>query len=104
MNNKEEILDFIAQFRELGAENCFANGMCYWFTVILKKRFKDLPSFVMYDPVANHFALKIGENIYDITGDITNNINYEWQHWIVYCGTEPTHSERIYRDCIYKFR
>ena len=28
------ILNFIEQFRELGAENCFSNGMCYYFTVI----------------------------------------------------------------------
>lgn len=29
INNKEDlVLDFIKQFRDLGAENCFSNGMC----------------------------------------------------------------------------
>ena len=35
-NKQDLILDFIKQFRDLGAENCFNNGMCYWFAYILK--------------------------------------------------------------------
>ena len=38
-NKQDLILDFIKQFRDLGAENCFNNGMCYWFSYILKNRF-----------------------------------------------------------------
>ena len=38
-SKQDLILDFIKQFRDLGAENCFSNGMCYWFAYILKYRF-----------------------------------------------------------------
>ena len=39
MTQHELILNYIKQFRDLGAENCFANGMCYHFTVLLRQRF-----------------------------------------------------------------
>lgn len=102
MINNEVILDFIAQFRELGAENCFSNGMCYWFARILQDRFGGL---ITYDLVENHFGFKEiidTEKVYDITGDVTNK--YNWVLWIDYQIQDPIHSSRIIRDCINKER
>ena len=96
------VLNFIEQFRELGAENCFSNGMCYYFTVILRTRFGEYATKRMYDPVANHFATKIDGRIYDITGDITDEPNHKWVDWQAYIRLDSAHARRIERDCIAK--
>ena len=100
-NKHELVLDFIRQFRQLGAENCFFNGMCWHFTLILRARFGyDYP--VVYDEIANHFATEIDDRIYDITGDITNNTSYRWKYWASFQYKDLRLTERIRRDCIYK--
>lgn len=81
MTQHELILNYIKQFRDLGAENCFANGMCYHLTVLLRQRFGSAHCPVLYDQVANHFATLIEGRIYDITGDITENKEYHWERW-----------------------
>lgn len=96
------ILNFIEQFRELGAENCFSNGMCYYFTVILRTRFGGYSTKRLYDPVANHFATQIDGRIYDITGDITDEPDHKWIEWMAYQRIDSTHARRIERDCITK--
>lgn len=96
------ILNFIEQFRELGAENCFSNGMCYYFTVILRARFGEYAAKRLYDPVTNHFATQIDGRIYDITGDITDKPDHKWVEWMVYQRLDSTHARRIERDCITK--
>lgn len=101
MKKTELILNFIKQFRDLGAENCFSNGMCWHFTLILRARF-GYENFIMYDPVINHFATEIDGRIYDITGDITDNSEYHWHRWMEYLRQDPVEARRIYRDCIYK--
>lgn len=101
MENKKIILDFIEQFRALGAENCFSNGMCWYFSVILRFRF-GWHNEVMYDTIANHFATKIDGRIYDISGDITDDENYHWISWKKYKNIDPIHALRIKRDCIWK--
>ena len=101
MPNHEEILDFITQFRDLGAENCFSYGMCYYFNVILQHRFGPFTS-TMYDEVENHFGTKIGDRIYDITGDVSEK--YNWIYWNFLVLNEPNLYQRIKRDCIDKRR
>lgn len=68
-----EVLDFIANFNPGGdcqeVIDVFTCGCCYWFAFILTHRFP--VSELMYDEVENHFAARIGDRIYDITGDIT---------------------------------
>ena len=59
MTQHELILNYIKQFRDLGAENCFANGMCYHFTVLLRQRFGSAHCPILYAQVANHFATLI---------------------------------------------
>lgn len=103
MKTKHDIiLDFIKQFRDLGAENCFSNGMCYHFMSILRKRFGPYCTTPMYDEVLNHFATKIDDRIYDITGDITDDERYHWERWTSVIQKDYKHAWRIRRDCIDK--
>ena len=101
MTKHELILDFIEQFRKLGAENCFSNGMCWHFTLILRSRV-GWENQIMYDPIVNHFATEIDGHIYDITGDISQDANYHWQPWMTYSQLDSLETSRIRRDCIYK--
>ena len=102
MTQHELILNYIKQFRDLGAENCFANGMCYHFTVLLRQRFCSAHCPILYDQVANHFATLIEGRIYDITGDITENQEYHWERWNDIHQKDPALEKRIRRDCILK--
>lgn len=102
MTQHELILNYIKQFRDLGAENCFANGMCYHFTVLLRQRFGSAHCPILYDQVANHFATLIEGRIYDITGDITENQEYHWERWNDIHQKDPALEKRIRRDCILK--
>ena len=73
MTKYELILDYIKQFRDLGAENCFSNGMCYHFTVLLRQRFGPLYCPIMYDEVENHFHKTLVENMISLFKDKTVN-------------------------------
>lgn len=108
MNKKIEarpgiVLDFIRQFQQFGPQvtDCFSNGMCWYFTTILRARF-GWEYLVMYDPIVNHFATQIDDRIYDITGDITDNPEYKFEMWATFIYKDPKHTNRIRRDCILK--
>lgn len=103
MTKQEIILNYIKQFRDFGpqVENCFSNGMCYHFSLILCARFRD-NAWRVYDPIINHFAVQIDGRIYDITGDITDNTEYNWKLWDSYQYEDPLHTEHIRRDCMWK--
>lgn len=93
-----EVLSFIARFTNNGkwqeVIESFTCGCCYWFAHILCTRF---PKAVMtYDPVKNHFATLIGERLYDITGDVTDE--YKVVTWHDYC--DELHKQRIINQCI----
>ena len=92
------IESFIKQFRDLGAENCFSNGMCYWFASILNNRFPG--GEIVYDEVANHFGCEIGGQVYDITGNVTNT--YNWMPWLKFIYKDTALTKRVVRDCILK--
>ena len=93
------ILDFIRQFRDLGAENCFSNGMCYWFAHILRSRFITEHCHIMYSEIDNHFGCEINGIVYDITGIASA---YDWALWCTTIYNDPKLAERIKRDCIDK--
>lgn len=104
INNLHDlVMDFIHQFTSFGPAvvDCFSNGMCYHFTLILCARFGHAARRV-YDPVANHFAVEIDGRIYDINGDITSNSEYKWQHWDVFQYEDPLLTRHIIRDCFRK--
>lgn len=96
MHNK--VMAFIDRFTLCGklkdTITTFTQGCCYWFAYILHCRFSN--SIIMYDPVINHFVVKIEDRLYDITGDVTGEYN------VVRWSTYPDESEkrRIIRDCI----
>lgn len=90
------ILDFIRQFRELGATNCFSHGMCYWFADILHRRFMDEHCHIMYDEIENHFGCEINGIVYDINGVASA---YDWIPWHQMAVRDRKLQERIIRDC-----
>lgn len=95
------ILNFIKQFRVLGAEKCFAQGMCYWFAEILAKRFHEANPTIVYDVIDNHFGCEIEGRVYDITGEVTNS-PYYWEPWASIAQQDSLLAQRIKRDCIDK--
>jgi hypothetical protein len=97
VGNNELILNFIKQFEN--TKDLFSNGMCYYFSTILKERFKEFNPIVMYNPVDNHFAVSIKYNLYDVNGIIEDGT---WRPWDEYQEIDPTHANRIIRDCILK--
>lgn len=101
---RDLIEDYIQQFRQFGTDvvDCFSNGMCYQFMVILRKRFGPFCTTPVYDEVMNHFATKIDGRIYDITGDITDDPKYKWERWTTVRSRDWRHTERILRDCVDK--
>ena len=102
MNTYKEVIKFITDFKcfDTGqVTRTFTNGYCYWFAHILHTRFPN--SEIVYYAVGNHFACKIEERIFDITGDITDK-NLFFESWEAYQKVEPLESERIIKYCIDK--
>jgi hypothetical protein len=104
MTKHELVLDFIKQYQKFGSEviDCFSNGMCYHFAEILKLRFGYSRVEIMYDPIQNHFAANIDDRIYDITGDLTDNEEYQWFTWDRYRKLDILERDRIIRYCVLK--
>lgn len=98
IQTKEDlILNFIKQFRDLGAKNVFSNGMCYWFAHILSNRFNEEGPEVVYDEIENHFGCEINGEVYDITGEVTDK--YDWTYWYKMPVRDRALHWRILRDC-----
>lgn len=76
-------------------------GNCYWFAYILAERFAEYHTRIVYFPVANHFACMIGDQIFDICGEVAND-NATFYFWDDYKSIDATHAERIMRQCILK--
>ena len=105
LKTKADVIeDYIQQFRQFGTDvvDCFSNGMCYHFMTILRKRFGPFCTTPMYDEAMNHFATKIDDRIYDVTGDITDDPRYHWERWTTVRSRDWRHTERILRDCVDK--
>lgn len=106
MIDKNTILNFIEEFNGKGkwkqVIECFSFGNCFWFAYILHGRFVGLgaPVAIVYDEVENHFGCKIDDNVYDITGIVTKQ--YNWELWETVKQRDLLHAKRIARDCIMK--
>lgn len=97
------ILGFIDRFTANGKRkeviDTFSNGCCYWFANILHTRFLiNNRVAIAYDQVANHFGCMINGNVYDITGDVSKD--YNWEYWREIVDKDATLTHRIVRDCI----
>lgn len=101
-----DIEKFIETFKKDGNEKSleehFTCGYCYHFAVILAILFggKCGSKHIMYNPVENHFAVKIKNKLYDITGEIIPNEH--WYNWEQYKHFEPLDSKRVIEQCVYK--
>lgn len=106
MIDKNIVLDFIEEFNGKGkwkqVIECFSFGNCFWFAYILHGRFCGLgyPVAVMYDEVENHFGCMICGEVYDITGVVTKQ--YNWELWDTVKKRDSLHASHIERDCILK--
>lgn len=94
----ESIIKFIQAFcnqvKIVDLKTAFTSGLCFWFAHILHTRFPE--SKIVYDPVANHFAVLVRGRLYDITGEVTGE--YKVIDWDSYDDT--IHKKRITEQCI----
>lgn len=95
------VLKFINNFHHNNSQvvENFLLGNCYWFAKILAERFNPI-GIIMYDDILNHFGCRIGNHIYDISGDVSDN--YNWKEWESFRLIDPLHTLTIERDCILK--
>ena len=106
MIDKNRVLDFIEEFNGKGkwkqVIECFTCGNCFWFAYILNGRFVGLGHYVavVYDEIENHFGCKIDNEVYDITGIVTNQ--YNWELWDDVKKRDYLHASHVERDCILK--
>lgn len=98
----DTVNSFIEKFLPFGSASktvdTFTNGCCYWFAVILQVRFNSDDATLMYDEIANHFGTRINDRVYDITGDVTDQ--YDWQTWDEFSVKDDALVSRIIRDCM----
>lgn len=95
---RREILDFISEFR--GSEDVFLNNCCYWFAFILQARFA---AEIFYMPIPGHFVSKIGGDLYDVSGDVTEQYASEPMiAWSKMRDYDRNVYDRVMRDCVYK--
>lgn len=92
-----DVEHFMIRFRCNNTVNdVFTSGACYWFARTLYERFKKESPTIMYSQEDNHFGTRIGDDIYDITGNVTSKYN-----WIRWCDFDDClERKRIVRDCI----
>lgn len=96
------VIRFIRDFKRFDTgevTRTFTNGYCYWFAYILHTRFPD--SEIVYYSAGNHFACKIKNRIFDITGDITDKHLF-FESWEEFKKEEPLEATRIIKYCISK--
>lgn len=93
------VLDFLAHFKtSKDIEEVFTKGCCFWFAYILAGRYKEEGSIIVYDQVANHFGAQIGDRVYDITGDVTNQ--YDWENWNDLMAEDELLAYSVIKDCV----
>lgn len=70
---EKEILDFIKVFQSPSNKRLFTGIACCWFARILFDRFiiDNKDTVILYNPDAQYFATRIGDNVYDIRGKIS---------------------------------
>lgn len=94
---EKDIPTFLKRFHDYNdVDTTFTHGCCYWFAMILMLRFANYHPQMMYDQIDNHFGVKLGEKVYDITGDITTKYNMVPWNSI----SDIALKARILRDCV----
>ena len=104
MYTQDDILNFIYNFKhrvnkEKELEDVFLNGNCYYFSIILKHRFPNM--HIVYSQIDNHFMCLYDNRIYDIRGDITNNVMvYDLFSWEDYMHYDKLDYGRVVKYCV----
>lgn len=97
MNEQKEVQHFLRRFHDYeDIDDVFTRGCCYWFAQILLTRFRAYTPILMYDQIENHFGVKIDNRVYDITGDVSTQ--FEWEPWDSI--EDSAVKQRLYRDCV----
>lgn len=106
---EEKVLQFIDKFRNVGNNPDaiiinFTTGNCYWFAHILYNRFEHNVTYsnieIMYNQIEGHFACRVNENLYDITGKIPDNEIKDYISWMALQYTDPALYRKICWDCV----
>lgn len=104
METHQKVLKFINHFTNYGnykdVITSFTTGNCYYFAVCLADRFNGEDPCIVYDPIANHWACKIEDKIYDITGELDNRFNFEDWYNFVNSVNDELYLNRLYEQCI----
>lgn len=98
----QKVMNFIGRHTLNGKREqvieCFTCGCCYWFARALMERFAGEFPVLMYAEVDNHFGCGIDGEVYDITGNVTNQ--YKWCKWAKFRAREPKVAEQIEYNCM----
>ena len=93
----KEVMNFISRFTDKGRRRevveCFTQGCCYWFALVLSARFGGR---IMYDQTVGHFGCELGGVVYDITGVAKG----KWTYWRDLCREEPNVARNVRENCI----
>lgn len=97
---RPHIEQFIERFKygfdKKAIEDCFLNGNCYHFAVILKNIYPE--GEIVEDVVFNHFMLKLNGKYYDIAGEMTPHS----ESWLYNWGEHDSiRDERVKSQCVY---
>jgi len=92
MNSIEK---FISLF---DGDDRYLNGLCYWFTYMLKGRFPD--GVIWYDQVLCHFYFVFDDNAYDVRGLV--DLPKTAIKWDDYQKFDSSDYQRVMKYCILK--
>ena len=98
LQKNADVLSFITNFK--GAENVFLDGMCYWFSIILQKRFPG--GSIVYDMIHGHFLYAYGDYLYDVIGQHNPAANQGFITLKDIKLYERALYKRLRRDCVLK--
>ena len=93
MSKHEEVMDFI--HRRWNKDCNWMDGNCFWFALILSKRFPY--SRIYYMPVKGHFITKIDGMFYDARGVVS--VDEKIQTLASLKKEDSLLVSRLFRDC-----
>jgi hypothetical protein len=76
----------------------FLDGLCYWFSYILKARFPD--GEIWYDQIRVHFYFVYGTDAYDVTGLV--DLPPSAMKWSEYKDYDELDYQRVVKYCVLK--
>lgn len=95
-----EVVDFINNFsskgENTGAIDALGDKCSYWMAMVLYERFLLSNPVVMYDRTLRHFGCRIGQQVYDITGNVTDL--FDWVPWDTYKRKDKKETQKIVNE------